>query len=375
MTGWQPDWQALAKRCVHDTMRISAGERVVCLGDPHRLPEFYEAFRYEVLAAGAIDHAHVLGWRGRLHELRTTVGRHPDEAVSAAEVKAFADLLATAEVFCWLPVSMDPIGCAGGYSEEVLADWPGRGLHFHWFDDWYLAPDDPLQITLAQTMERAVLELDYTAHRATQDRLLAAVRGKLLHITTPDGTDVRVQLHSNGWYHVNDGRVTPDKLRAATCARDREEELPCGSLRTVPVIESVDGVISFRSPGKAFGSFGAHLVQYAADLTIELANGKIVHTNAGPRDAAWQQFWGAQSGTFDEVTEVVFGTNPFLAEIPGVPMLPYWGFGAGYVRLHTGSNIESGGDRDSSLSLELWQREATVTADGDEVVVNGQLVV
>jgi hypothetical protein len=375
VTGWQPDWQALARRCVHDTLGIAAGERVVCLGDPNRVPVFYEAFRYELLAAGAVDHAHVLGWRGRINELRGPFGRHRDERVAALEIEAMRDLLATADVFCWLPVSLDPIGCGGGYSEAVLADWQGRGLHFHWFDDWYLDPDDPLQVTLAQALERAVLELDYDAHRAAQDRLLAAVRGRLLRITTPDGTDVRVQLAADAWYHVNDGRVTAEKHRHASCARDREEEIPCGSVRTVPVIESVEGVVRHRSPGKAFGSFGFHLLDVAADLTLELHDGRITSSSGGALDREWQQLWTAQAGSFDEVTEIVFGTNPFLHEIAGVPMLPYWGFGEGYVRLHTGANVESGGDRNATMSLELWQREATVSADGDEVIVDGKVVV
>ena len=344
-------------------------------GDPQWIPEFYEAVRYEVLAAGAVDHAHVLTWRGRLHDLRTNLGRHPDESVSTQEQHALRDLLGTADVFLWLPGVMDPVGCSAGYSEAVLANWPGRGLHFHWFNDWYLAPTDPLQRALAEAMERAILDLDYESHAATQQRLLAAVRGKLLHMTTPEGTNVRMQLQGDGWYHVNDGRVTPEKQRAASCARDREEELPCGAVRTIPVIESVHGVVRYRTAGRAFGSVGYRLKEYAEDMTIEIQQGKIVRTSAGARDASWQTFWGRQTGSSNEVTELVFGTNPFLMEIPGVPMLPYWGFGEGYVRLHTGSNTESGGDRVGSLSLELWLRDATVTADGHEVIVKGRLVV
>ena len=375
MKPWTPNWEALAKRCVHDTMRVQPGERVVIQGDPLRVPEFYEAVRYEVLAAGGIEHAHVLGWNGRLHELRSPFGRHPDERVSAEEIQSLRQVLAGADVFLWLPLTLDPVGCAGGYSEEVLSDWPGRGLHFHWFDDWYLSPDDPLQVELAQTLERAVLELDYDEHRATQLRLLDAVRGALLHVTTAEGTDVRVQLDRDGWYHVNDGRTTPEKTAAAGCARDREEELPCGSVRSIPVIESVEGVVQLRQPGKAVGSIGHKLLDISGDLTFEYEQGKAVRSSAGSRDKQWQELWSRQTGAYDEVTEVVFGTNPFLQDIPGLPMPPYWGFGEGIFRLHTGSNLESGGDRTGSLSLEVWLRNATVQADGQDVVVDGKLVV
>src|SRR5688572_1849906 len=96
---WSPNWSELARRCVHDTMRVQPGERVVIQGDPHRVPELYEAVRREVLTAGAIDHAHVLGWRGTLHDRRDAAGRHPDPVVADAEQRALADLLATADVF------------------------------------------------------------------------------------------------------------------------------------------------------------------------------------------------------------------------------------------------------------------------------------
>src|SRR5688572_30301230 len=131
MPAWQPNWKALAQRCVHDTMGVQPGERVVLQGDPLRVPELFEAVRYEVLAAGGIEHATVLGWRGRLHELRSPLGRHPDERVAAQEVESLRDVLSGADVFLWLPQVLDPVGCSGGYSEEVLDSWPGRGLHFH----------------------------------------------------------------------------------------------------------------------------------------------------------------------------------------------------------------------------------------------------
>lgn len=375
MSGWKPDWAALARHCVHETMQIKAGERVVVQGDPLLTSDFYEAIRYEILAVGAIDHAHVLGWHGRLHALRDGLGRPYDDTACAQEQKALADLLSTADVFLWLPVSMNPFGCSAGYSERALADWPGRGLHFHWFNDWYLGPDDPLQVKLAMALQRAVLELDYDAHREKQERFVEAIRGRELHIKTPEGTDLHVQLADDGWYHVNDGRVTPEKQRNAACARDREEELPCGSVRTIPVIESVDGVVRYCHPAQVdVAAVGYGMLEYAGDLTLDFRDGRIIRTSAGAQDVSWQRFWADQWGA-DEATELVFGTNPHLHEIPGLSMLPYWGFGEGYVRIHTGSNTESGGDREASLSLELWQRQVTMTADGDDVIVAGTIVV
>jgi hypothetical protein len=344
------------------------------MGDGVAFAALHEALQREVLSAGGVVHAHVPAWRGAAAAVRTRLGQHSSADMRQQEVTALRDLLDTADVFAWLPHGFCPLAVTGGASEEVLSAWTGRGLHFHFFDDWHLPSDHPAQQRLARTLERAVLELDYHEHRAVQERLLAAVRGRELHVTSPDGTDLRVQLDGHGWYHVNDGVVTAEKQKAATCARDREEELPAGTVRTIPVLGSANGVLRYRRPGRAFGTLGHDVTGLCDSLDLHLEHGRIVKAVAADQ-AKWDAFWQTGNGAFEEITEVVFGTNPLLVDDPELVLPPYWGFGAGMFRVHTGSNAESGGDRRGGPSMELWVWDATVTADGTTVVRDGQIVV
>ncbi len=60
---------------------------------------------------------------------------------------------------------------------------------------------------------------------------------------------------------------------------------------------------------------------------------------------------------------------------PGVPYVPYYGYGAGIVRLSLGDNMESGGPYRSSYHQWLFLTDATVRANGRPVIERGELVV
>ena len=74
--------------------------------------------------------------------------------------------------------------------------------------------------------------------------------------------------------------------------------------------------------------------------------------------------------------EIVLGTNPLLvAPVGGLPSgdLPYFGYGAGYVRVSLGDNWESGGTNRSPGSRPLWLflERATVEAGGKDLIRQG----
>ena len=74
--------------------------------------------------------------------------------------------------------------------------------------------------------------------------------------------------------------------------------------------------------------------------------------------------------------ELVIGTNPALTSILPSGFMPYYGYGAGVVRLAVGDNWESGGkNRSSNGEVLLFIPNATVTANGRVVVKDGQLMV
>jgi hypothetical protein len=71
---------------------------------------------------------------------------------------------------------------------------------------------------------------------------------------------------------------------------------------------------------------------------------------------------------------VNLGCNPKLAVRPDLPAIPYYGYGAGVVRLSLGDNTESGGPYRSSHHQWLFLTDAAVTADARPIVEAGRLV-
>lgn len=373
---WSPNWNALAEQIVNRTLRLQSGERVVYLADPYVHPELLEAVRVAVLQAGGIDHATMLSWTPRLAALRTDRGWHPDEKARQREDRAALELFQTADVFIWLPSDWFRRSTfAQGQSEWVLGRWRGRSVHFHWFAEPGRPPDDPVHERLYRAYERAILDLDYAALRSRQERLVAAIRGRTLRVTTPDGTDLTVRLSADGWYYLNDGVASREKALRSVCARDREEELPCGAVRTLPVADSAHGVIRYRrrqavySPAVDLGAYTDHL-----DLVFD--HGHLTALRAAHDQAALDRQWQAQTGDRDRLSEIVFGTNPLLPlQVEGARVPPYWAFGAGGFRFHLGDIVESGGPFASSFAAECWLTDATVTADGEAIVRDGRLLV
>ena len=73
--------------------------------------------------------------------------------------------------------------------------------------------------------------------------------------------------------------------------------------------------------------------------------------------------------------EFALGFNPLLA-IPeeGDPWIPYYGYGAGVVRLSLGDNSELGGAVGGGYVRWNFFTDATVTVAGDVWVEGGRLV-
>jgi hypothetical protein len=71
----------------------------------------------------------------------------------------------------------------------------------------------------------------------------------------------------------------------------------------------------------------------------------------------------------------VISTNPALQAVMPGGFMPYYGYGAGIVRVTIGDNWESGGTNRSPQGETLFFMDgATVVADGKTLVKDGKLV-
>jgi leucyl aminopeptidase (aminopeptidase T) len=371
------DWAAMAKRLVQDALQLEPRERVILSADPYCGGAMLDAVRGEIQRAGGIELATILHSTPTLTLLRNPNGTRPDPIDAKAEDAAMRDLFATAGVFVWLqndwrsPRATHVVG----QSEHILETWPGRSVHFHWFHDPANPdPDHPNNRALNRVYEDAILNLDYRRLRQRMHDLAARMRDRELTIATPAGTNLRFRCGAR--FHINDGDASRRKAASATSPRDREEELPCGALRNIPLADSVEGIIALRR-GFGFPSMGQGLnIDSWLDcgLRFFFESGRIrrVETDDGDQ-AALDRAWERETGDKDRLGEFVLGCNPLLRPINGLAFPPYHGFGEGILRLTLGENIESGGRNRSSLHRWLMFFDADINTGSDRVVANGRL--
>jgi hypothetical protein len=147
--------------------------------------------------------------------------------------------------------------------------------------------------------------------------------------------------------------------------RDREEELPAGVLRTTD-LEGTSGMFV------GYASFDTR----SAILKATLTNGRVTRLESIRDGEALVAEWRLATGAKDLPGEFVIGANPALTPMLGSGFMPYYGYGAGVIRLALGDNWESGGrNRSSNGEVLMFLPGATLTAGGQELIRRGELLV
>lgn len=371
------DWPAMAAHIVHEVLKVAPHERVIISANPYFCGAMLDAVRYELQKANAIELATIMHWTDRLTTVRAADGCKPDDESAQIEDRAMQALFSVADIFIWLPNDnrIRRGTHAIGQSEWVLSGWPGRSVHFHWFHDpANQDPDAEVNKAIDLVYQDAVLRLDAPALRRTMNALRDGMAETQVRVTNPAGTDLRFTMSRR--FIMNNGDASREKAATATSARDREEEIPCGALRTIPLIDSVEGVIAFHS------GFGFPAPGYGFDvnrwfdqgLRFFFENGRVMRVETDGDQAELDRQWAENTGDKDRLGEFVLGCNPMLRTVPGSSFQPYYGFGDGILRLTIGENLESGGANTSSLHRWLYLLDATITANGKTLVRDGRIV-
>jgi len=354
------DAAQIAKRVV-SSLRPAAGERAVIVYDPTYYPGLARAIELELNRAGVYPIVALT-----FDPPEVVRGQAADPAGEKKREEEVVSLLRPvfekADIFLWLPgreLSSDLRW------ERLLSVSRARGIHFHWI--WPLSGKSAEEIAaLSRMYERAILEADYAGLSAEQDRLIAALRGQVVRITTPGGTDLRLRVAPNAWFHKNDGDTSPDRARQAKSVRDREMEFPAGALRFIPDTSSAEGNLVVPRLATPRG--------VAEGVRLEFTGGRAVRWQAEKNQAALEWLRERIGGDIDKVGEIVIGTHPLLVATMPSGELPYFGYGTGYLRVSLGDNWESGGANRSPSGRPLWLflERATVEAGGKVLFRNGQ---
>jgi leucyl aminopeptidase (aminopeptidase T) len=358
--GWQTDWSRMARLIVHRSLQVQPGERVLLHADPHYFPALTEAVRIEVLRAGAVELATVMLHPPGLERVRRELRRREDPGTRAAEDRAMAAIFEAADVYVWLPTHW---AYNLGQTEKILETWPGRAVHFHWI----MEPVDAGLFRALSDLYADALDIDYPALTGRQQRLAGALRDRTVELTDPRGTRLTFSL-PKAHFHIGNGDASKafvDGYARPGSARDREVELPCGAIRTVDVA-GAEGILV--TPPEVFAG------RQVGSLRYEFRDGRITAVGSEHHQAWVRAVWGAETGDRDRIGELNIGVNPKLRMQPGIPYIPYYGYGAGIVRVSLGDNAESGGTNRSSYHHWLFLTDATLRADGRAVIEAGQLL-
>ena len=358
------EWEALAAHIV-ERLELQAGERFVAVAHPGLFDELIPHLRYEVMKAGAVD----LGVIDVLAE-PVPVGWNENvlrEGGQAAR-EAYVDLLKDVDASVMLP-GANPSHPAYAALQDILREGHGRTIHFHWLQNGsaFTIPGQPLPPlhTVGATYQRALLEADYDALAADQRRFERAIRAGEVRVTSPAGTDIRFRIGERP-VNFQDGDASAARAAKGVVLIDREIELPAGALRVAPMETSVNGTIAFP-PSQWSGKAVTGLV-----LTFEA--GKVVALSAESGQEAVETEMARAGPSGRAFREFALGFHPLLAVPESNPWIPYYGYGAGVVRLSLGDNSELGGEVSGGYVRWNFFTDTTVTVDGDVWVNDGKLV-
>ena len=337
------------------------GERVLIHADPTYFPALTEAVRIEINRAGAVEVAvHMLHPPG-LERVRGSSGGARIRPRARWRTGRSRALRAGGR----LHLAADELGVQRLADRGDHQDLAGAGGALP-LGHGRLDGRRPLPAALGALRRGALDRL------RRPDRAPAAPGGAApdseVEVTDPRGTRLRFVLRG-AHFHLGNGDASKafiDGYARAGSARDREVELPG---RGHPDGRHPgDG----RRPGDAArdlrgppGRERAARVRGQSDLAghqrapRRLARGRVAEPGRRPRP----------------LRRVQPRVNPKLAVLPGLPAIPYYGYGAGVIRVSVGDNAESGGPYRSSYHQWFFLTDATVRANGRPVVEHGRLVV
>jgi len=356
----RPDWQRVARNIVVRSVKLAPGERVLLHYDPEQDPELIAAIRDAIARADGIIVAEWTWPSERTGEYLASLSEEQRRKRAEAEDAIYRDLFARADVYLWMHVSSSGDLVPRRF-ENLTGGSKVRGVHSHWFRSIDPAENE----TLLRMYERAIA-IDPRALDTTLAAMERKLRGSEVHITSPNGTDLRFKVPADAWFHRNTGDASREKVANARSVRDREEELPAGALRTTDVRD-------------ASGTLNATLVSSTkrGGVAVEFRNGRIQEFKSrggdGDEIAKW---YTSIEGDRDQVSELVIGANPELRPILPSGFMPYYGYGAGVIRIAIGDNWESGGKLRTQGHRDVWLfvTDGTLTANGVKIIENGNLV-
>lgn len=330
-------YERMAAR-IAQALQVEKDERVILRFDPKVMPQLEAETRRQFEAAGAVVESWPYG-----------------------PMKDFEKRLQEAAVYVWLPTET----ATPPEQAAALARWldagRGRQVHFHWGDgtrgeDGNAGKhSDAYDRVYLEALDADPIELD-----RQMDAAIEKLRAGEIRVTTPAGTDLRFRVGERPFVKQT-GDASRERMKAARVRVDREIELPAGALRVAPVETTVEGTLVI--PKAKLGG------ENIRDIRLVFRGGTVMQATAR-RNADGLRLLLKQNAGLNHFREFALGFNPKLVAPRGKEWIPYYGYGAGVVRLSLGDNTELGGDIHDGRAVQwFFFTDATVRA-GDTVLVD-----
>lgn len=364
------DYPTMA-RVIVERLSLRPGERVLSVAHPGTFAEMIPHIRYEVMRAGGVD-------LGVVDVLQEPVPASFEPAVlqkgareSRPHYKAMFRDVDAAIMMPGANTSHPAYLALQDWLKEDLADRRGRRtVHFHWLEagSAYPIAGQPLppRFAMDALYQRALVDTNYQALAESQRRFAAALRTGEVHITSPSGTDLRFRTGDRP-VNFQDGDASRSSAAAGVTLIDKEFELPAGAIRVAPIEESVEGVIAFP-PSQWDG-------RPVEGLRLRFARGRVVAITAASGQEAVEAEMRVAGAAGRAFREFALGFNPLLAVPEREPWIPYYGYGAGVVRLSLGDNSELGGAVTGGYVRWNFFTDLTVTVGSTTWVRGGRIVI
>jgi leucyl aminopeptidase (aminopeptidase T) len=367
------DYPAIAKRLVQQ-LALKPGERVLSIAHPGTFDDLVPYIRYEVMRAGGVD-------LGVVEVLREPVPVAFDAAVlrkGAGEARAYYKaMFRDVDAAIMMPganTSHPAYLAMQDWLKDDLTEHRGRRtIHFHWIENGSAYPIAgqplPSRPEMDGHYQRALLQSDYKALADVERRFADALKSGDVHITSPTGTDLRFRS-GNRPANLQDGDASAARTAQGKVLVDHEIELPAGVVRVAPLEDTVEGTIAFP-PSQWDG-------RPVENLRLRFSKGRVVEITASSGKEAVEAEMSKAGDAGRAFREIGVGFNPLLAVPERTPWIPYYGYGAGVVRLSLGDNTELGGAVAAAPGQAAYVRwnfftDLTVTVGNTVWIRNGKL--
>jgi leucyl aminopeptidase (aminopeptidase T) len=362
------DYPGMARRIVGQ-LALQPGERVLSIAHPGTFAELLPHIRYEVMRAGGID-------LGVVDVLQEPVPEAFDAAVlqmGAGQARAaYKAMFRDVDAAIMMPganTSHPAYLAMQDWLKDDLGERRGRRtIHFHWVEgaSAYPIAGQPLppRFAIDALYQKALLQTDYAALAARQRSFAAAIKNSPVHVTSPGGTDLTFRVADRP-VNLQDGDGARARAAAGVVLIDKEIELPAGAIRVAPIEESVEGVVAFP-PSQWDG-------RPVEGLKLRFARGQVVEVTATSGKDAVEAEMRRAGDAGRAFREFALGFNPLLAVPDREPWIPYYGYGAGVVRLSLGDNSELGGRVTGGYVRWNFFTDLTVTVGSTVWVANGAM--